>query len=117
MQFGRAPLLEKFIWKKMDFAYPDERSRQLAIASGEYVPENSLPVGIEIWRNKLFVTIPRWRDGKCPKYYSLLIAASLLSRLTSYDATDKWVFCQKRGAMLQSHEPEADAGIIRGRSP
>lgn len=68
MQFGRAPLLEKFIWKKMDFAYPDERSRQLAIASGEYVPENSLPVGIEIWRNKLFVTIPRWRDGECPKF-------------------------------------------------
>lgn len=68
MQFGRASLLEKFIWKKMDFAYPDERSRQLAIASGEYVPENSLPVGIEIWRNKLFVTIPRWRDGECPKY-------------------------------------------------
>lgn len=68
MQFGRAPLLEKFTWKKMDFAYPDERSRQLAIARGEYVPENSLPVGIEIWRNKLFVTIPRWRDGECPKY-------------------------------------------------
>lgn len=67
-QYGRAPLLERFAWKKMDFSYPDERSRQLAIERGEYVPENSLPVGIEIWRNKLFVTIPRWRDGECPSF-------------------------------------------------
>lgn len=67
MQLGYAPLFERFAWKKMDFAYPDERSRQLAMASGEYIPENSLPVGIEIWRNKLFVTIPRWRNGECQR--------------------------------------------------
>jgi hypothetical protein len=66
-QYAYAPLLERFTWKTMDFAYPDERTRQLAIASGEYIPENSLPVGIEIWRSKLFVTIPRWRDGECPR--------------------------------------------------
>lgn len=68
MQIGRAPLWERFTWKTMDFAYPDQRSRNLAIANGEYVPENSLPVGIEIWRNKLFVTVPRWRDGDCQRY-------------------------------------------------
>lgn len=68
LQFGRAPIFERFAWKKLDFAYPDERSRQLAIETGEYVPENSLPVGIEIWRNKLFVTIPRWRNGECQRY-------------------------------------------------
>ncbi|KAL6440479.1 hypothetical protein ACFW04_003182 [Cataglyphis niger] len=63
MQTERAPLWERFTWKTMDFAYPDQRSRKLAIVSGEYIPENSLPVGIEIWRNKLFVTVPRWRNG------------------------------------------------------
>ncbi|XP_032664541.1 protein yellow-like isoform X2 [Odontomachus brunneus] len=63
MKYGRAPLLERFAWQKLDFSFPDERSRQLAIASGEFVPENCLPVGIEIWRNKLFVTVPRWRNG------------------------------------------------------
>lgn len=68
MQVGRAPLWERFTWRTMDFAYPDQRSRQLAIASGEYVPENSLPVGIEIWKNKLFITVPRWRNGECQKY-------------------------------------------------
>ncbi|XP_066583841.1 protein yellow-like [Prorops nasuta] len=61
--FGRAPLLERFAWNILDFAYPDEYSRQDAITKGEYVPENALPVGIEIWQNKLFVTVPRWRNG------------------------------------------------------
>lgn len=61
---GRAALLERFSWRILDFAYPDELSRQLAIAKGQYVPENALPVGIEIWKNKLFVSVPRWKEGK-----------------------------------------------------
>ncbi|XP_012254015.2 protein yellow [Athalia rosae] len=60
---GHAALLERFSWNILDFAYPDELSRQLAIARGEYIPENGLPVGIEIWKNKLFVSVPRWKDG------------------------------------------------------
>jgi len=48
-QYAYAPLLERFTWKTMDFAYPDERSRQLAMTSGEYIPNNCLlPVGTEI---------------------------------------------------------------------
>lgn len=61
--FGNAPLLERYAWKILDWAYPDDASRQRAIANGEFVPENALPVGIEIWKNKLFVTVPRWRNG------------------------------------------------------
>ncbi|XP_014486921.1 PREDICTED: protein yellow-like [Dinoponera quadriceps] len=85
-KFGRAPLLERFAWQKLDFSYPDERSRQLAIASGEFVPENALPVGIEIWRNKVFVTIPRWRDGipATLNYISLDTNQSGSPRLTPY---------------------------------
>lgn len=65
--FGRAPLLERYAWRVLDWAYPDEASRQQAIANREFIPENGLPVGIEIWRNKLFVSVPRWRDGMCSK--------------------------------------------------
>lgn len=61
---GQAPILERFSWRALDFAYPDELSRELAISRREFIPENGLPVGIEIWRNKLFVTVPRWKDGK-----------------------------------------------------
>lgn len=63
-RFGRAPLLERFSWKQLDWAYPDEISRRNAIDSGDYQPQNALPVGIQKWRNKLFVTVPRWKDGE-----------------------------------------------------
>ncbi|CAG9854415.1 unnamed protein product [Phyllotreta striolata] len=56
-------LQEFFEWKIMDFDFPSERDRAMAIFRGKYKPENSLPVGIEIWRDKLFVTVPRWKEG------------------------------------------------------
>ncbi|XP_014208506.1 protein yellow-like [Copidosoma floridanum] len=62
-RFGRAPLLERFAWRILDWNYPSEISRQQALASGDFQPENALPVGVEIWRDKLFVTVPRWKNG------------------------------------------------------
>lgn len=47
----------------MDWNYPDEYSKQQAISSGALIPENALPVGVERWRNKLFVSVPRWKSG------------------------------------------------------
>lgn len=35
-----------------------------ALAAGDYIPQNGLPVGVERFENKLFVTVPRWRDGE-----------------------------------------------------
>ncbi|XP_028163887.1 protein yellow-like [Ostrinia furnacalis] len=54
---------ETFAWNVMDWNYPTEASRQQAIQAGALIPENALPVGIERWRNKLFVSVPRWRPG------------------------------------------------------
>ncbi|XP_043267940.1 protein yellow-like [Venturia canescens] len=62
-QYGRAPLLERFAWKDLDWAYPDEGSRQAAIENNDFIPESALPIGIEVWRNKLFIGVPRWTDG------------------------------------------------------
>lgn len=57
-------LQERFAWRSMDYAYPDDFSRQQALLSRQFVPENNLPVGIEVWGNKLFVSVPRWREGE-----------------------------------------------------
>lgn len=54
----------RYSWKILDWAYPDEKTREHAIRSGAYVPENALPVGMEVWNDKIFVTVPRWRSGK-----------------------------------------------------
>lgn len=115
-QIGRAPLWERFTWKTMDFAYPDERSRMLAIASGEYIAENSLPVGIEIWRNKLFVTVPRWRDGECQrcichwKNYAYTFAPGLIERYALSRRRDR----QHAGPPLMP-ETRRDASKVRNR--
>lgn len=57
-------LRERFSWRSLDFAYPGNEERQRALRSGQFIPENALPVGIETWGDKMFVTVPRWREGK-----------------------------------------------------
>lgn len=50
---------EVFSWSELDWDIP------LAMKQNEqYVPRNGLPVGIERWNDKLFVSVPRWRDGE-----------------------------------------------------
>ncbi|KAG6450754.1 hypothetical protein O3G_MSEX006768 [Manduca sexta] len=56
-------LREVFSWNVLDWNYPDQYSRQQALRTGALIPENALPVGVERWKNKLFVTVPRWREG------------------------------------------------------
>lgn len=57
-------LQERYSWNQLDFAFPNSRLKEQALASGDYIPQNGLPVGVEHFGNRLFVTVPRWRDGK-----------------------------------------------------
>lgn len=57
-------LEERYSWSQLDFVFPTRTLKDIAVASGTYIPQNALPVGIEHWGNKLFVTVPRWKDGK-----------------------------------------------------
>jgi hypothetical protein len=52
-----------FEWKELDFAYPNSRARQEAVESQSFIPSNNVPVGLEVWNNKLFITVPRWKRG------------------------------------------------------
>jgi len=61
--YANPALKEMFHWKQLDFHYPDEAAKKLAVSSGEFVVENNLPLGVEVWKNKLFVTVPRWKSG------------------------------------------------------
>lgn len=57
-------LVERFRWRFVDYEFPSEEARYAAIAQGLYIPENNLPVGIELWQDKIFVSVPRWAAGK-----------------------------------------------------
>lgn len=50
---------EVFKWKQLEFAWPSEDVKENAVKKGDYIPENNLPLGLDRWKNKLFVTVPR----------------------------------------------------------
>lgn len=50
-------------WKELDFDFPSPEARRVAIEMGEFIPENNLPLGLEVYGDRLFVTVPRWKSG------------------------------------------------------
>ncbi|CAH1156186.1 unnamed protein product [Phaedon cochleariae] len=58
-----AELKEIFAWKEVSFNWPSEDVKNNALKAMEYIPEHNLPLGLERWKNKLFVTVPRWKSG------------------------------------------------------
>lgn len=62
--FGLAgKMQEKFAWKQVEFAWESEAHRDEAIASGRYIVENNLPLGLDVWKDKLFITVPRYNSN------------------------------------------------------
>lgn len=53
----------KHAWNRMEIEFPSEEDRDEAINSGNYIPRNILPLGLEIWEDRIFVTLPMWRNG------------------------------------------------------
>ncbi|EDW63659.1 protein yellow [Drosophila virilis] len=58
-----AKLEERFSWTQLTFDWPSAETETEAKTSGHYIAENNLPLGVERWENKLFVTVPRWKAG------------------------------------------------------
>lgn len=52
-----------YSWSNVEYNFPNEAFRDSLIYSGGYIPENNMPLGIEIWKDKIFVTVPRWKNG------------------------------------------------------
>lgn len=55
-----AKLQEKFRWKEVSYEWPSESAKEDAVKTGRYQPENNLPLGLDVWKNKLFITVPRF---------------------------------------------------------
>ncbi|XP_068633041.1 protein yellow [Battus philenor] len=50
-------------WKQLDFQFQSPEAREQAIASGAFIQENNMPMGVEVYGDRLFITVPRWRAG------------------------------------------------------
>lgn len=58
-----AQLHDVYEWKQVSFVWPSQSVRRQAIQSGEYIPENNMPMGLARWHDKMFITLPRWKRG------------------------------------------------------
>ncbi|CAH0397908.1 unnamed protein product [Chilo suppressalis] len=50
-------------WKQIDFEYPSPQDRQTALDNGEFIQLNVIPLGVERWKDRVFVSTPRWKKG------------------------------------------------------
>lgn len=53
----------EYKWNQIDFEFPSEEERQTAIENYTFIKENVIPVGLEVHKNRLFLTLPRWKKG------------------------------------------------------
>lgn len=67
----------------VDFDFPSPESRAWALDSGSYKQENNLPLGLEVFKDKLFVTVPRWKSGVPASLNFVPIGGEIL--YTNYD--------------------------------
>lgn len=57
------PFRTVYEWKQLDFDFPSESDRISAITNEYFVPENNLPLGIEVYKDRLFISMPKWKGG------------------------------------------------------
>lgn len=50
-------------WKQIDFEFRNDQARQEAMENGTFIPSNIIPMGLEVFKNRLFMTMPRWKNG------------------------------------------------------
>lgn len=56
-------------WKSLDYPFSSPKEREEAIASGRFIPENNIPLDMDVdynsnpLRSRVFVTIPRFIEG------------------------------------------------------
>uniref|UniRef100_A0A182VSS2 Protein yellow n=1 Tax=Anopheles minimus TaxID=112268 RepID=A0A182VSS2_9DIPT len=82
-------LREKFKWREVSFAWPSEDVKQEALASGKYVVPNNLPLGLERWRDKLFITVPRWKSGVAASLTYVNVSDGMSPDLRPYPGWDE----------------------------
>ncbi|CAL8145826.1 unnamed protein product [Orchesella dallaii] len=52
-----------FSWKEIDFQFPSPEVRDELLSSKKFIRPNNIVTGIKVFGNRIFLTVPRWRDG------------------------------------------------------
>ena len=57
------PFQVVFQWNTIDVIWPSEEKQNYAIEHGDYIPANNFIAGIKFWKGKMYLTVPRWKNG------------------------------------------------------
>ncbi|XP_060522816.1 protein yellow-like [Cylas formicarius] len=57
------PFKTWYRWKTLDLDYPSDEARSRAVAYDEFIPENNLPLGLETYGDRIFLSMPKWKPG------------------------------------------------------
>nr|XP_003708507.2 PREDICTED: protein yellow-like [Megachile rotundata] len=52
-----------YAWSTIDYVYDSVEARDSAIFDGDFIAENNLPLGLEVSKDKVFITLPKWKEG------------------------------------------------------
>lgn len=52
-----------FQWNTIDVVWPTEELQHFAVSHGDYIPANNFVSGIKFWKGKMYLTVPRWKEG------------------------------------------------------
>lgn len=52
-----------FEWNSLEFDWQSKDEQKYAILRGDYIPANNFPSTVKFWKGKMYVTIPRWKEG------------------------------------------------------
>jgi len=50
-------------WVSLDFAWDSSAQKTLFLKTGRYIPENCALAGLKLYKNDIYVTVPRWLRG------------------------------------------------------
>jgi hypothetical protein len=50
-------------WNQIDYKFPSNQTRNRQLTTKEFIPENNVITGIKVLGGRMFLTVPRWREG------------------------------------------------------
>lgn len=53
----------KYQWNYLNFTWPSAEAYKKALDDRSYIPENNVITGIKVWKDRLYLTLPRFKNG------------------------------------------------------
>src|SRR5690349_19040995 len=50
-------------WTTVEYEWQSEEQKERYLTELLYIPSNNAMAGIKVWKDNIYVTVPRWRPG------------------------------------------------------